>query len=255
VDYLLFQLADEDGNPVRELRAPAAAGLHRIVWDFRYASTEKARLEEAKPDATSPSGILAMPGKYRVSLAKSVNGVIANLTEPVGFNAVALANTSLPAENRAELVAFQKKVGALARSVNAASEEVEALGQKIKFFKAAAKSLTKGGEEIAAEIRSVEKKINEIGIKLYGDSTLLKIDKDAEPGIVDRINTAVYDQWRSTSAATESQKQTLEIVAAEFSPVWEALKQVAEVDIRRIEKKLDELGAPSTPGRLPDWKR
>jgi hypothetical protein len=33
------------------------------------------------------------------------------------------------------------------------------------------------------------------------------------------------------------------------------LKQVAEMDIKQIEKKLDELGAPSTPGRLPDWKR
>jgi hypothetical protein len=30
---------------------------------------------------------------------------------------------------------------------------------------------------------------------------------------------------------------------------------VAEVDIKRIEKKLDELGAPTTPGRLPDRKR
>jgi len=101
----------------------------------------------------------------------------------------------------------------------------------------------------------VEKKINEIRTKLYGDSTLLKIDKDAEPGIVERINGVVSDHWRSTSAPTESQRQTFEIVAAEFPPVLEALRKVAEVDIRQIEKKLDELGAPSTPGRLPDWKR
>jgi len=253
--YLLFRLEDEDGNPVRQLRAPAAAGLHRIVWDFRYASTDRASQEEAKADSTGASGILAVPGKYRVSLAKSVNGVVTTLIDPSGFNAVALANTALPAENRAELVAFQKKVGALARSVNAASDEVEALGQKVKYFKAAVKSLTKGGEEVSAEIRTVEKKLTEIGTKLYGDRTLLKIDKDAEPGIVDRINTAVYDQWRSTSAPTESQRQTFEIVASEFPPVWEALKQIAEADIRRIEKKLDELGAPVTPGRLPDWKR
>jgi hypothetical protein len=95
----------------------------------------------------------------------------------------------LPAENRAELVAFQKKVGALARSVNAASDEVEAFGQKIKYFKAVVKSLTKGGEVVSAEIRTVEKKLTAIGTKVYGDSTLLKIDKDAGPGIVDRINT------------------------------------------------------------------
>ena len=196
-----------------------------------------------------------MPGKYRVSLAKSVNGVITILTDPAGFNAATLANTVLPAENRAELVAFQKKVGALSRSVNAASDEVEAISQKIKHFKAAVESLTQGGEEVSAGMRSVEKKINEIKMKLYGDSVLLKTDKDAEPGIVERINTVVYDHWRSTSAPTGSQRQAFEVVAAEFPPIWEALKQVAEVDIRKIEKKLDDLGAPSPPGRLPDWKR
>lgn len=84
-------------------------------------------------------------------------------------------------------------MAALTRSVNAASDEVEALGQKIKYFKAAVKSLTQGKEDVSAEIRSVEKKINEMGNKLYGDSTLLKIEKDAEPGIVDRINAVVYD--------------------------------------------------------------
>jgi len=253
--FLLFQVADEDGNPVRQLRAPATAGLHRIVWDFHYASTDKTNLEEAKPEATGPSGILAMPGKYRVSLAKSVNGLITTLTDPAGFSAVTLGNTVLPAENRAELVTFQKRVTALSRSVNAASDEVEALGQKIKHFKAAVKGLTQGGEEVSGGIRSVEKKINEIRMKLYGDSILPKIDKDGEPGIVERVNTVVSDHWRSTSAPTESQRQAFEIVAAEFPPVLEALKQVAEVDIKQIEKKLDGLGAPSTPGRLPEWKR
>jgi len=32
------------------------------------------------------------------------------------------------------------------------------------------------------------------------------------------------------------------------------LKQLVEGDIPRLEKALEALGAPHTPGRLPEWK-
>ncbi|MFO7979278.1 MAG: hypothetical protein R6V00_00410 [Candidatus Aminicenantes bacterium] len=40
----------------------------------------------------------------------------------------------------------------------------------------------------------------------------------------------------------------------EFSPIYQQLKTIIEQDVKNIEQKLDEMGAPYTPGRLPDWK-
>jgi len=37
-------------------------------------------------------------------------------------------------------------------------------------------------------------------------------------------------------------------------PIYQALKKLAAEDVKNIEKKLDDIGAPYTPGRLPDWK-
>ena len=37
--YLLFTVADENGNVVRRLRAPAKKGINRITWDFRTDPT------------------------------------------------------------------------------------------------------------------------------------------------------------------------------------------------------------------------
>lgn len=253
--FLLFTIADEEGNAIRKLRAAAREGLHRIVWDFRYADTDSTSLRDESLTSTSPSGILAMPGKYRVFVSKSVNGVVTKLSEPVGFEAKALKNATLPAEDRPALVGFQKKVTELSRRVNAAAGIVRDMDQKVRHFKVAIKSLTKEDEELLALTREVEKKLAEIRIKLFGDEILRELDKDAEPGLIERINDIVYDQWQSTSAPTQSQKDVYQIVVDEFPPVLEALRKAADEDVKKIEKRLEELGAPSTPGRLPDWKK
>jgi hypothetical protein len=101
----------------------------------------------------------------------------------------------------------------------------------------------------------MEQKLRDIERQLFGDATLEKLDKDAEPGLVRRINGVVYDHRRSTSAPTQSQKMTFDLVAAAFPPVLQAVRAVAEEDVKKIEKRLEELGAPSTPGRLPQWKK
>jgi len=84
---------------------------------------------------------------------------------------------------------------------------------------------------------------------------LRRLDKDAEPGILSRINGIIYEQWRSTSAPTQTQRSAYEIVADEFSLVLEDLKKLVKEDVVRIEKKLEKMGAPYTPGRLPNWKK
>jgi hypothetical protein len=46
-----------------------------------------------------------------------------------------------------------------------------------------------------------------------------------------------------------------EIVADEFGPVLADLKTIMSEDVRKIEKKLEGLGTPYTPGWLPEWKK
>jgi hypothetical protein len=46
-----------------------------------------------------------------------------------------------------------------------------------------------------------------------------------------------------------------EIVADDFGPVLADLKTIVSEDVDKIETKLEGLGAPYTPGRLPEWKK
>jgi hypothetical protein len=50
------------------------------------------------------------------------------------------------------------------------------------------------------------------------------------------------------------QKDAFAILMEEFPPVYNAIKKVGETDIPNLEKELEKIGAPLTPGRLPDWK-
>jgi chromosome segregation ATPase len=192
-----------------------------------------------------------MPGTYKVAVAKSVNGVVTQLTEAISFKAEVLGLATLPAENRAELVGFQKNVAELSRQVNAVSSLVRELNEKARHFRVALKSLSRMDTELLAQISSMEQKLREVERQLFGDRTLEKLDKDAEPGLVRRINGVVYDYRRSTSAPTQSQKETFDLVAAAFPPVLQVAKSIADEDVKKIEKRLEELGAPYTPGRWP----
>jgi photosystem II stability/assembly factor-like uncharacterized protein len=253
--YLIFTILDDEDNVVRKLRASARAGLHRIVWDLMYPALAPTSLQETSATSSGRSSTPVLPGEYKVFLSKNVNGEVTKLTEPVTFKAVVLGNTSLPAEDRAELVAFQKKVRELSRAVNAASSVMRELADKARHYRVALKSVTVDDSQIYAQIKALEAEVSEIQVQLFGDRTLGRIDKDAEPGLSSRISSIIYEQRRSTSAPTQSQRDAYKIVADDFGPILQKLKKLIEEDVRKIEKMLDEIGAPYTPGRFPDWKK
>jgi hypothetical protein len=253
--YLVFTILDEEGQLVRRLRGPATAGLHRITWDLRYPAVNPTNVRDASPTSSGASSTYAMPGNYQVFLSKNVNGEEIPLTDPVMFTAKVIGSATLPAEDHASLMSFQKQVRELNRAVNAASSVIREIGNKIQHFRVALKSVTSDTTELLSEIRALEKNVNGIQIKLFGDRMRRRLDIDAELGLSSRINSVIRDQWRSLSAPTQSQKDAFQIVADEFPPILVAIKKIVEEDIKRIENKLEEIGAPYTPGRLPVWKR
>jgi hypothetical protein len=253
--FLLFTLLDEKDNVIRRLREQASAGIHRITWDLQYPAVNPTRSSDARSTKSGPSSTFVMPGPYKVFLSKSVNGEITKLTDPVTFEVLTLANVSLPAEDRAELVAFQKKVRELSRAVTASTRVLGEISDKIDHYKVALKSITASDTELISDIGALEKRVRVLEIRFYGDDTKRRADKDAIPGISSRIRSIISEQARSTSAPTQTQRDVYDIVAEEFTPVLAELKKIVEEDVVKIEKKLEELGAPYTPGRLPEWKK
>jgi hypothetical protein len=61
--------------------------------------------------------------------------------------------------------------------------------------------------------------------------------------------------YGNTSTPTQTQRDQYALLEEEFPPILDQLRQISDVDLKALESQLDQLGAPWTPGRIPEWKK
>ncbi len=69
--------------------------------------------------------------------------------------------------------------------------------------------------------------------------------------ISERANTISGELERSLARPTATHEQQYPITLDLFGVQRAALRQLVETDVPAIERELDKLGAPYTPGRIP----
>ena len=255
---MILTVRDEEGHVVRRLSGPATAGFHRIAWDLRYAAadpTSLAPVDESNPFASQPLGPMAMPGSYTVSLEKRVDGVVTPLAEPQTFSAEPLGFATLAAEDKAALLAFQKKTARLQRAVMAADRVAGDAQTRIDLIQKALMDTPGADPALAEEARRLENRLKDLLITLSGDPVPSRYSEPSAPGIDSRVFNIVYGHWASTSAPTATHQRDYDIAAEEFAELLPKLRTLVETDLRRIENELEKAGAPWTPGRFPEWER
>ncbi len=254
--YLIFTITDSDGNFVRELRTNLSKGMNKIVWDMEYPSTFQVSANNASESSGLPSsGIEVVPGKYFVSMSKNVKGEIIELAGPVEFVIKSLDNLTLPAKDRAELVAFKKKAIELNGVIGAVSGILREMDQKIAPWKAATKAF-RGQQaiDLLAEVKDLESKLDEIQVMMNGDSDLGQLDLDADVSIRGRAGTALFGLFGNFSDIPGSAKQQYDIASDMLTPIYAKTKALM-TEFEAMDKKMGKIGAPLTPGRLPEWTR
>ncbi len=254
---IILTVTDESGNIVRRIAGPITKGTNRIAWDLRYSPLTPMKEKEDEPDLFTDidQSPLAMPGKYTVSLAKKVNGVVTDLSAPQTFTASVLGIASLPAQDRNALLAFQRKVAELQRAVLGTSEAVDEMKSRLGLIKKALNQTLASTAQIRSNVDAVEGNVNGIVRALRGDRTVRSRNAPAPPSIIERVNGIVDDQWMSTGAPTQTQIDAYNIAGDEFAPLLAQLRTLLQVDLKNIETAMEGLGAPWTPGRLPEWKK
>ena len=256
--FLIFTIKDELGIFVKKITSAAAKGINRIIWDLKYDFTNPIRLNKNKfdPVAKPSSGMLAMPGKYSVTMQMVVKDSIIDLAGPVDFNTVTLSNTTLPAKDRAELVAFQRKAVELFRIIRGTQSYAEALSERIEFIRQAINSTPGISPDLIKRASDANNNIDEILFAFNGEQP--KASTEEVPPrhlpLNERLNVLVYSNWGSTSNVTEKMRVSYDILNEEFPPVWEKVKKLADEDVKYLQDELEKAGASWTPGRLPSLK-
>jgi len=257
--YLLFTVRDASGNVVRKLTASAKKGINRINWDLRFESPTPIKLKKNKfnPTRKARSSTLVLPGKYNVTISIVTREGIKKLAGPVEFNAKVLRNTTLPASDRAELVAFQKKANELSRAMRGTEALTRQLIKRVEFIKQALLETPQASYEQLQKAEKISMELDDILYKFNGQpSRASQEEVPPEPVPLNlRLETLAYTHWRSTSPITQTEKTAYSILAEEFPAVLEKVKNIYEKEIVPLEATMENLGAPWTPGRIPEWHK
>jgi len=254
---VVLTVRDESGEVVRRITGPRDKGIHRVAWDLRYPATIPTNINQPTDRPSSrrpPAGPLALPGSYTVSLAQEVDGVITTLAEPQVFEVIPLELATFAAKDRAEVLAFQKKVARLHRAVRGALRAAGEAQTRLAHLRKAVLDTPAADPKILVEIADLEQRLNQLLVKLRGDRTRTKRDEPAPPSINERVGQVRGNQWQTTSAPTQTQRDAYRHAGTEFGEVLAELRSLMAQDLIQLEDKLEAAGAPWTPGRIPTWE-
>jgi len=249
---LVFTIKDSQGVTVKKEFKKPTKGLQRFNWDLRYTLPDPINLEEANfynPWESKDEGTLVQPGIYTVEMHKFQNGIATLLTEPVTFSVKSLANTTLPATDRASKVAFQKDMAALEAKAKICMSLIGDMNNKLKYIKQAAIRSEQSLGTFSKEIIDIELAIKNITIALTGDPLKTKLDINQLQSPINRIGNINGEQKYSTSKPTQTHIDSYAIAKKEIDAAKEKLEVVYNVTLKQLEDQLIKSGAPYTPGR------
>src|SRR5215470_8758176 len=246
---IIVTITDSSDNVVRRLTGPVTAGIQRLTWDLRYPAANLAAPQppDADFDFEPPSGPLVMPGSYKASIARRVDGVLTPLGSPQEFKVVVEGQENMSVSDQTALVEFQTKAMRLQRAATGATQAANALRPRLTAIKRAIAETPSLPQQLQEQATALERRNNEIVRALSGDAAARQRNINTPPSINDRIGYVVGAQRMSISRPTQTQLAQYNAAATDFEAALNQLRQLIEVDLAKLEKQLEAAGAPWTP--------
>jgi hypothetical protein len=249
---MVLTVKDTDGKVVRRINAPSSKGMHRVSWDLRYASKSVVKLQKEQSGGRGfrghgGGGNMATPGTYTAVLSKHVDGNVTDIAGPVTFDVVPLREGVLEGASNAEIIAFRGEVETLQTGVSAASYSLNNSKAKVKAMKTALSRSDQDSPELVTELYDLNRQLQDLNAELYGNHIKSEIGEKTNPTINSRMFTAMRGLW-STYGPTPLHNESLAIAQEELASIAPRIEQIEKVDIPRIEKALENVGAPLIEG-------
>jgi len=249
--FLFFTIKDAAGKVVKTIKTSQQTGINRINWEYDLEGKSTVNLrDKANPMGTPDAIATALPGKYTVELARNVGGVITRLSEPVPFSVRLIDNFTLPAKDRASVIAFLEKATKLMNVVTATTSTMNEQSKDVQYGKQLIFSYS-GPDELMNELKNLEKQLKDLNIRFNGDPIPGRLQDATEPGLQQRLWSV---RWISAfQDVPETAIEQYDIVSGEMTKILPQVEQIGQ-SIEKLKKEFDRLGYPWTPGReIPKW--
>jgi hypothetical protein len=196
-------------------------------------------------------GPYLVPGKYSVTLSQRVGGVVTQLAGPATFNVALNPQGVHSLADQSVRWQFQEKLQALRRDIAGALELANSTNTRLDAIRKALDATPASPRALHDQARALQRRLTAILVELQGDRRLGARSVPTPVSISERANTISGELNRTLGRQTTTHEQQLQIASELFVAQRSALRELVETDVPAIEKELERLGAPYTPGRLP----
>jgi photosystem II stability/assembly factor-like uncharacterized protein len=252
---ILLTISDASGAPVRVLPGPVGKGIQRVAWDLRAPAhqlppnRQRDEIEELFSDPLV--GPWVVPGKYSMTLSQRIGGVVSQLGGPVTFNVVIDPQLPYTPADQTARWQFQQKLQALRRDLAGSLELANSTTPRIDAMIRALDATPTAPQSLHAQTRALRQRLSNILVELRGDRTLGSRSVATPAAISERVNTISSEETRTLGRPTGTHEQQYQIASELFAAQKALLRTLIETDIPAVERELERLGAPYTPGRVP----
>ncbi len=256
--HLIFTIYDDEDNVVRRMTKAPSKGIKRVTWNLSYDSPFPVSTKKFNPLSSGRNfgARDVVPGTYKVGIELWHEGELSTLVEPVSFKVKELKNNTLPTGEVAVAEAFDDELLKMYMAMQGAQRITGEMADKVETIKQTLYNTPAASQELKDEARALGAELEEIKFAFNGVPGRASWE-EIPPAVIPlskKMNEIIWSRGGSTLEPTTTEKQGLDIIKAEFPPVLAKIKEIAENKLPALEKQLDEIGAPWTPGRVPDWK-
>jgi hypothetical protein len=198
------------------------------------------------------AGALVVPGKYTVTLARRVEGVVTPLPGSQTFD-VTGEGPSTNADRQA-MADFQEKLARLQKALTATQQAATDAATRLTAIRRAIDATPALPFKLREDTMKLERSLGEIDLALSGDRIIRAHNEGSPASISEHMQAAQSPTRGTTGRPTRTAMEQYQIASEGLAAEIPKLRKLVETDIRALEKQLDAAGAPPTPGRLPDWK-
>ena len=243
---VFVEIKDQANQIVQRLEGPIAKGLHRISWNLRLPDPTLVDFGPKSVWYVEPVGPLVTPGTFTATLYKRHDGKLTVLGTH-SFEVKRLEQSPENSSSPQQVLAFQKDTVKLSQSVAAADKILADFDNRMAHFKVALNRTTADVEPLQRRIAIIDSGLDNVKVKLRGDSTLSSRGEAVAWSVKRRIGY-LSGHWNSQFEVPGTYQRSLEIAHAEFESVRADLEAIGE-QLVALESDADSMGVPWTPGR------
>ncbi len=249
---LIFTVKDINDKVINRVYSKANKGFNRVSWDLRYPSfyaidydNLSSKNEEDEDD--DASGLMCIPGKYKVEMALLHNGVVKQLSETQEFEVKPLREPALKGAEHQVVSDFWRKYEDTYRDLSAFSMSLSNEMKRVNAMMEAAKQSRAEAGTYDEKLISLRNEMMDLRQRAYGNEEKNMVGEKVKPNVNLRLDAVSRGVFYSSYGPTNTHKEQMEIATTELAELktkFKALKTKSD----QMANDLIEAGAPFIEG-------